>query len=470
MLKKSTLAIYTFVYALLYTFCLYKNHGGAALPFFVGITLCFSYLYTKGLNLTWKKSNLFPIIIFALIGISDAITANEVIHWLNQFVLLIGLYCFFLSLVVEDAFKDMETALELYFSSILGAISKLWAPLKDFTTYRNEKKGTDSETAHSVKIVLLTSLCTLPVLVIVICLLTTADSVFERMFEFLFNIDIPLGSIIHIVFDIVLVFLFVYGLISHFMSFTKPQAKETIKINSLIATTISIMFDIVYLIFSIIQIFYLFIGNFSLPDNMSYAVYAREGFFQLLFVAILNLAFLVIATKKSLQNKVLSVTLTIFSACTLIMTASSAFRMILYIRYYYFTFLRIFVLWALLVITLGLIGIIIQIWKPNFKFMRYSLSVLAITYTLLCFFPMDYFIAKVNLSYSGEQSEFFIPYDGYTDYSYLFCNLSNDAALVLLNNADFLEQYPEYVQNVRDTKITARSFTISDCYAKSLVK
>ncbi|MFR8843973.1 MAG: DUF4153 domain-containing protein [Waltera sp.] len=41
--------------------------------------------------------------------------------------------------------------------------------------------------------------------------------------------------------------------------------------------------------FSGIQIFGLFLGKMQLPEGYTYAQYAREGFFQLLAVSILNL-------------------------------------------------------------------------------------------------------------------------------------------------------------------------------------
>ena len=52
------------------------------------------------------------------------------------------------------------------------------------------------------------------------------------------------------------------------------------------------------------------------------------------------------------ESKILKAILTIMSLCTFVMIASSAVRMIIYIRYYYLTYLRILVLWALALLTL----------------------------------------------------------------------------------------------------------------------
>lgn len=89
---------------------------------------------------------------------------------------------------------------------------------------------------------------------------------------------------------------------------------------------------VLYLLFSAIQIVYLFIGNMQLPAGVTYAEYARRGFFQLLFVCVLNLAAVLSIQSYFKENRVLKALLLAISGCTLIMTASSACRMLLYIR------------------------------------------------------------------------------------------------------------------------------------------
>ena len=85
----------------------------------------------------------------------------------------------------------------------------------------------------------------------------------------------------------------------------------------------------------------------QLPAGVTYAEYARRGFFQLLFVCVLNLAAVLFIQSYFKENRVLKALLLAISGCTLIMTASSACRMLLYIRAYQLTFLRVSVLVAL---------------------------------------------------------------------------------------------------------------------------
>jgi hypothetical protein len=189
--------------------------------------------------------------------------------------------------------------------------------------------------------------------------------------------------------------------------------------------------SLLYLVFSGIQIVYLFLGNLQLPEGYTYAEYAREGFFQLLAVSILNLIIVLIGLYYFKPSKVLKAVLTIMSLCTFIMIASSALRMIIYIQYYYLTFLRILVLWSLVVLFLIFAGVIAYIVKDNFPLFRYSMVVVTCLYLCLSFAHPDYWIAKVNVEGSKETRSEFFQGDAYDDY-YFLTTLSTDAAPVLL--------------------------------------
>ena len=121
------------------------------------------------------------------------------------------------------------------------------------------------------------------------------------------------------------------------------------------------------------------------------------------------------------------------SLCTYIMIASSAMRMIIYIRWYYLTFLRIFVLWGLAVLFLLFTGIIISIVKESFPLFRYSMVVVTLCYMALSFSHPDYFIARVNVASTDlETRSAFFEGEPYDDYRFL-SHLNADAAPVLID-------------------------------------
>ena len=183
------------------------------------------------------------------------------------------------------------------------------------------------------------------------------------------------------------------------------------------------------------------------------------------------------------ESKVLKALLCVITSCTYIMIASSAMRMLLYIQYKYLTFLRVFVLWALLVIALVMIGVMISIFKKDFNFFRYSTIVIISLYLILSFARVDYFIAKVNIDNMEyeTQYEFFEGTELYDDYYYLIYNLSYDAAPVILgydDNSDpddygsFNSEKEEYVRNIKyDTKeMHFLKMNVSRLVAKSMIK
>lgn len=186
----------------------------------------------------------------------------------------------------------------------------------------------------------------------------------------------------------------------------------------MLAITVTGMLTVLYLAFSVVQIEGLFLGRMQLPQGYTYASYAREGFFQLMAVSFLNLVIVLVCLYYFRDGKVLKTILTIMSVCTFIMIASSAMRMVMYIRSYYLTFLRVLVLWGLALLAVLFLGVLINIFKEGFPLFRYSVAVVTVLYLALSFAHPDYIIARVNAA---------------EDYDYWYLSgLCADAAPVLV--------------------------------------
>ena len=139
----------------------------------------------------------------------------------------------------------------------------------------------------------------------------------------------------------------------------------------------------------------------QLPAGLLTRNYARRGFFQLLFVCVLNLAAVLSIQSYFKENRVLKALLLAISGCTLIMTASSACRMLLYIRAYQLTFLRVSVLVALAVIALLMAGVIAKIVKPQFPLFRYGFVLAGSGVSRICLFPCGLFYRRHNLTHTS---------------------------------------------------------------------
>lgn len=114
-----------------------------------------------------------------------------------------------------------------------------------------------------------------------------------------------------------------------------------------------------YVVFFISQWKY-YVSGFTgiLPENFSYAEYARQGFFELCAVSVINLLIIVsiaffIKRGKNGSSVVLKVVATVFCLCTLILISTAVAKLVMYIDYYGLTPRRIYAMWLM-----GLIAIV----------------------------------------------------------------------------------------------------------------
>ena len=419
--------IVTLVNAIIFAACIYKNVSGLASVLYVLTGIAYVIFSLKLMGLEVKKGSIFYIVAIALLGVASISTDNGDIILLNQ-LMMIGLKAVF---VFDNIFDTKKWQFQKYISAVITAgfmaIGEIIKPFEDAYEYFLSRKDKDNS-----KIIYTVVGCviSIPALVVMFVLLSSADIVFKDWTLKIFG-RFDIEDIVGIGFLFGMAFMTTYCVVSYL---SKKEIDENVKdtkiLEPLIVIPVTSMLTILYVVFSWIQVAYLFVGEFKLPEGYTYAQYAREGFFQLLAVSIINLVIVLASMGYTKRSKILKVILTVMSCCTFIMIASSAVRMITYIRFYYLTFLRVFVLWSLLVLFLIFIGVIIYIHKETFPIFKYTLIVGTCLYIVLAFGRPDYFIAKVNLSSTdGKESDFFLG-ESFDDYGFLL-DMSADAAPVV---------------------------------------
>ncbi len=433
------------IYAIFYTFCMYKNSSGITFPFFVVGSLLFLYFCLSKLEISLKKGSVFYIVSMVLLGISTFCTDDWRIIYLNK----TAIFVLMISMLLNQMYQTNQWKLGKYLASIcltvIYSLEEVVRPFVDFSAYIDKiRKNKNSKTIYIV----IGSLIAIPMFIIVLALLSSADAVFRELVNNILG-GLNIFNLIHIVVMTVFMFFASYCLLSNLCKKElSEEVKDKKKWEPVLAITITSLLSVLYLVFSGIQIIYLFIGQMQLPEGYTYAKYAREGFFQLLVVCIINLIIVLFTLTRFKENNILKGILTVMSICTFVMIASSALRMLLYIETYYLTFLRIFVLWALVVLFILFVGVVISIYKDRFPLFHYSMVVVTIFYLVLSFSHPDYYIAKINLSntkYSKveavgneEEDEY------YKDYYYIE-GLSLDAAPAVL---EFYKEYGANIQNL----------------------
>ena len=416
----------TFLYAVFYAFCMFRNGSGITFPFFLAGTLLYFVFSLSKLEITLKKGSAFYMISILLLGVSTFCTDGWAIIGLNKLAVFLLVMC----LLLNQYFDTKKWNLGKYVGSICQLVvmsfGELGKPFSDGKAYFREKGKVNKKVWYG----LLGVVIALPILLIAAGLLSSADA----------------DNIFNVVIRVTFLFFTSYALTSYLCKRSIPEeVKDRRKGEPVLAITIMSLLSLLYLLFSGIQIFGLFLGKMQLPEGYTYAQYAREGFFQLLAVSILNLILVLMCLSFFRESRILKVIMTIMSLCTFIMIASSVMRMIIYIRYYYLTFLRIFVLWMLAVLFVMFIGVLINIYRESFPLFRYGVVMVTVLYLALSFSHPDYIIARVNIANAPgadgtgwEESvaqdygdDFFAgPFfrgSEYNDYSYL-SDLSADAA------------------------------------------
>lgn len=417
--------------ALIYSICFatafYRNYIGITFPLITAVTLLLCGLFLKKNKIPWKKSNWLYIGTCLLLGISTVCTANVFVIFFNTVGILLMITVFMVRQMYDDrGWNFGQYVLNLLFL-YLNMIPELAAPFIHWINYRKEHKK-EGKKNQKVKYVLLGILIGLPMLLVVVELLSSADQIFSQVIgkasHRLFGQIIFSPNVFLVILLMILGFFGIYSFLSALSLNNMPQYKRNeVKKNPLTAITFISMVTVVYVIFCGIQLLFLFTGGMLLPEAYTYAEYAHQGFFQLLFVCLFNLVLVGVSMAVFDVNRVLKLLLLLCSGCTYIMLASSAFRMILYIRTYHLSFLRVLVLWFLAMLAVLLAGVVITIVHREFKLFRYCVAVVAAFYLIFSFGKVDALVARYNVGRMGDDIS-------YEDLNYL-ADLSVDAVPAL---------------------------------------
>ena len=446
-----------FVYSVLSTFFLYKNLSGITVILFVGSTIWLCRYAIKYENITPKKNRAIYEVLLLLLGISTVLTGNSFIIFFNYVFMFLLVLCLLLHHYYPDETWNFGTYFSSLILSVMGAVSMIGIPYADWKAYHTEQKGRKNDVLPHILLGLLISI---PLLLIVLTLLASADIVFSHILSSVFSDIFHLPTLIGITLLFVFFFLSSYcGLRYMNKRDLFSQETEQKKYSAVTAITMLLPITFAYLVFSVVQIIYLFMGKMALPADYTYATYAREGFFQLLAVSVINVLLVVILQWLFRKHVLLQILLTIVSACTYIMIASSALRMLLYIQVYHLTFLRVLVLWTLAVLAFFLIGILIQIYRPAFPLFRYGVLLFSVCYLLLSLSHVDYFIARYDLQTVSDT--------GSPDYSYIV-GLSTDAAPALVGAEESIQRDFMY-QHENELTYHFRTFNLSHFMADRIL-
>lgn len=423
------LAMPAFLFTLFFTFCRHNNPAGILL--IPGcIALCIYLCYSvKTINLfKIKKGSIIFLVFIMLFGISCFLTGFKAFWFFSHTGILVSAVAFLIYNAYDS--KRWSFGQQLFgLCKLIGlTIVEVPSPIIGLATASKVGK------AKKLLQVFIALAIALPLILIIVGLLVSADAIFGSLVDGVFG-KFSLGNIISFSFMAVFVFFMSYCTIKALGNADNngTYEKTTSLLDPFVGTIITGLISIIYLVFSNVQIFGLFLGKMSLPENMTYAEYAKKGFFQLMFVCFINLLIVLICKSIFRKNILLNTFLLIICASTGIMLASSAFKMYMYTAVYGLTRLRFTTFAGQITIAVLLLGITINVLFPDFGLYRFGLITILCGYMLLSLSHMDYWIVKYNVTRNG--------YD-----EYYISKLSTDAVPALVEHGDIelLTSYYKY--------------------------
>ena len=168
-----------------------------------------------------------------------------------------------------------------------------------------------------------------------------------------------------------------------------------------VAASVPLLF--IYVVFFISQWRY-YISGFTgvLPDDQSYANYAREGFFQLCAVSVINLLAIIVLSAFMRRNEdgsssVLKLLSVVFSVFTLILISTAIAKMVMYIDCYGLTPKRVYASWFMVLLALAFVIITVKQFVEKFKAIIACVGVSVVMLAVLSLSNVDGIIAKCNV-------------------------------------------------------------------------
>lgn len=319
-------------------------------------TLPFTLLLIGFLFLTFylkqekNKKALFLLIPIAFILGSSFIPIASSNKGINVFMLPLLISLFFLSYLnkkYEINHNFWKSIFKLFPSGLLENV-------KEISIFKKkERKINTSKIAN----ICIGCIFGIPIAFVILSLLTSADQYFnsfiDTLLSFLHNSE-KWDTILSHLLKILFYFIVIFNIYRNASKNRKQKQEKEInvkEINETIIKTILFLINAVFVLFLISEISKLTINFLELPTEYTYASYAREGFFQLLFVTIINFSIIVyvlyytntLDNSKNIKRYMLA--LIVFS---IILIFNSYYRMFLYMYEYGFTILRLQVILFLL--------------------------------------------------------------------------------------------------------------------------
>ncbi|MFD2630567.1 DUF4153 domain-containing protein [Oceanobacillus kapialis] len=383
-------------------------HGRIGVSYLVFVAGFYAILfYRTGFAFYHRRIGLLLMLTIWILAGSYLYFDSVLFYYLNLLVIPILMYLHVILITTPEKYNWASS----YFTVILKSkLQQLFHYISDFfrSLFKRLFKDLEADTAKVLKHIFLGVAFSLPLLFVVGGLLMSADSVFEEMLSslpsFLLELNF-LEGFFRTAVVIVLAFVF-FGLfqIIRLKRFPKrppldPFKKDT-EWEGITSVTILIILNLLYGLFAGIQFTYFFGG--SLEEGLTYAEYARRGFFELSIVTLINwtllisfLSFVKASYKLKRVLKVLYTLLIVFSAVLLV---SAYQRLSMYEAAYGYTIDRVLAHGFMIFLMVIFAYTLIKVWLERVSLLHFYLIAALLFYTGLNAVNVEQVVTKQNVT------------------------------------------------------------------------
>lgn len=381
--------------------CNFTLYGGFNLGFAVVavcIIICGSaYLLSSGHKLTAYSGALLVLSIVIALGFARS---NDIfVKFVMVCFLFVGVnlgFCLTTGKNLQEPgrFSSLGDAFVTFFGKGLGKMSESAQGLK-------QAFGRSGSAGQKGGAFLLGIALCIPVLVIVIPLLVSADAAFSGLVNLLpefqfgeFLTTVLVGTFLAFVF-------YTRGtaLVHAPKQETAPKAKKGM--SEITVNTVFCGVAVVYVAYLISQLAYFF-GGFAgiLPEGYSTAEYARRGFFEMAVLSGVNLCLIAVGLRliKADKTPVFSKVLCVFiGLVSLLLIATASAKMFLYIGTYGLTPLRVMTQIIMLFLAVSTLVVMVWLFVPKLPYMKAVILAALVIGAVTFWVDVDTVVANYNV-------------------------------------------------------------------------
>lgn len=398
-----------FIKLILAPLSVYGRMGLGACVFLLGLTAYKTVFPARKEKLTLQRG--IRTVLCAVFSLNVFISSNLLIQFLDAvFVVLVILYD---NLAKTDG--KYEKIRTLFPIDMLRAAFTL--PFSNygacFAAIKNA--GAENKAGRNIKNALLGLAIALPSTIVVGFLLMNADYGFEKIIDSIFSDAV--SKIFVFVFQLLISLpaaAYIFGLFrascdGNCEGSDDERCMEAIRSAGFLPPLAGVFSALpvccLYVIFFFSQTSY-FLSSFisRLPDDIdSYSRYARQGFFELCMVSVINLAIIIAVNlfckyrddgERHISIRIITGVLSVF---TLLLISTAVSKMVMYINVYGLTPLRVYTTWFMLLLAVVFVGIFLCQIKKRINTARLTVTAFTIMFAILSFCNVDGVIAGYNI-------------------------------------------------------------------------